>query len=267
MEAIPLRPQKKVYFASDFHLGIPNAEKSREREKLIIRWLSEIEKDAQIIYLLGDIFDVWFEYKRVVPKGFVRILAKLAQMVEDGIQIEVFTGNHDLWMQDYFVTELDIPVHFSPIEREIGTKKFELGHGDGLGPGDKGYKFLKSVLNAKWAQRLYRLVNPNIGLAIASWFSHRGEKHGEDYREEYTGDENEYLVQYAMSKMDSGIDYFIFGHRHLAIDYHLPNGSRYINTGDWISGQTYAVFDGDECNLLSYTGKEDEILRIDNRIA
>ncbi len=266
MDFFPLQPNKKIYFASDFHLGIPDAEKSLERERLIISWLQEIRSDAQRIYLLGDIFDVWFEYRRVVPRGFVRLLATLAELVEEGIVIEVFTGNHDLWMQDYFLTELNIPVHFDPIEIQLGSHHFELGHGDGLGPGDRGYKILKSVLRAGWAQRLYRVVNPNLGLALATWFSRRGEKHGEDFREEYRGDDNEYLVQYALSKMDSEIDFYIFGHRHLALDYTLPNGSHYINTGDWISTQTYASYDGKQCILRSYTGKDDEILRIDSRL-
>lgn len=245
---------KKVYFASDFHLGIPNPEESRLREKRIVRWLSEIEQDAVQLFLVGDIFDVWFEYKNVVPKGFTRFLGKLAELADGGLKIEAFTGNHDLWMRGYFEDELGIPVHHAPIEREIWGKSFYIGHGDGLGPSDHGYKLLKKVLTNPATQWLYRRIHPDTGVGIATWASRRGPKHIEGEEDHFKGPEKEWLVQYCLQQLkEKQIDYFIFGHRHLALDYPLPGGSRYINLGDWIKFNTYAAFDGKDVSLNTYT--------------
>lgn len=244
---------KKVYFASDFHLGIPNPEESRAREKRIVRWLSEIEKDAAQLFLVGDIFDVWFEYKAVIPKGFTRFLGKLAELSDGGLKIEAFTGNHDLWMRGYFEDELGIPVRHAPIERTISGKKFYIGHGDGLGPGDHGYKLLKKVLSSPATQWLYRRIHPDTGVGLATWASRRGPKHVEGEEDTFQGPEKEWLVQFCQQTLlEKHIDYFIFGHRHLAIDYPLPGGSRYINLGDWIKFYTYAVFDGQDVSLKTY---------------
>ena len=141
-----LSPGKKIYFASDFHLGLPDKSGSLKREKLICQWLDEIKENAERLYLVGDIFDVWFEYKNVVPKGFTRFLGKLAELTDQDIKIEIFSGNHDIWMRSYFEEELEIPVYFEPQQYTIGTKRFYVGHGDGLGPGDHGYKFLKKTV-------------------------------------------------------------------------------------------------------------------------
>lgn len=245
---------KKVYFASDFHLGMPNPAESREREKRIVRWLSEIQKDAAHLFLVGDIFDVWFEYKAVIPKGFTRFLGKLAELADGGLSIEAFTGNHDLWMRGYFEDELGIPVHHVPIERTISGKKFFIGHGDGLGPGDHGYKLLKKVLANPATQWLYRRIHPDTGVGLATWASRRGPKHDEGKEDVFRGPEKEWLVQFCQQTLtEKHIDYFIFGHRHLAIDYPLPGGSRYVNLGDWIQFNTYAVFDGSDLFLETYS--------------
>lgn len=241
---------KYIYFASDFHLGIPDAATSLEREKRICAWLDSIRDTAEQIYLVGDLFDAWFEYKKVVPKGYTRFLGKLAELTDSGIHIEAFTGNHDLWMRGYFKEELNIPVHHEPIVREFNGKKFFIGHGDGLGPGDKGYKLLKSVLNNKAAQWLYRRLHPDTGVSLAEWFSRLGPKHEDGVEDEFKGAEGEYLVQFCLEKLkEEHFDYFIFGHRHLAIEYDLPENSKYINLGDWIKYNSFAVFKGEETRL------------------
>lgn len=242
---------KKIYFASDFHLGIPDHASSLVREKLICTWLDEISRDAAQIFLVGDLFDSWLEFKNVVPKGFVRFLGKLAALRDAGIEIDIFTGNHDLWMRGYFQEELNIPVHHQEIRRTINGKNFLIAHGDGLGPGDKGYKLLKSILRNPVCQWLYRRVHPDTGLGIASYFSRLGPKHeGTPPEEQFKGADKEFLVQYCLEILaKEPIDYFIFGHRHLALEYPLPQNSLYVNLGDWITFNSYATFDGNDLKL------------------
>lgn len=243
-------PGKKVYFASDFHLGLPMDDHDRSREKRICDWLLMAAQDASCIFLLGDLFDTWFDYKKVVPRGFTRFLGTLAWITDAGVRIVVFTGNHDLWMQDYFQKELGIEVVREPRDYEMNGKSFHLAHGDGLGPGDHGYKLLKKVLHHPVAQFLYRILHPSIGVGIAQYFSRKGAKHVER-AEPYRGDHEEWLVAYARKKLSARhYDYFIFGHRHLALDIGLSNGSRYINLGDWITFDSYAVFDGHDVQLV-----------------
>ncbi|HTN47266.1 MAG TPA: UDP-2,3-diacylglucosamine diphosphatase [Flavipsychrobacter sp.] len=249
-----LPSDKKIYFASDFHLGIPDKAQSIARERRLCRWLDEIKADAAQLYLVGDIFDAWFEYKNVVPKGFTRFLGKLAELSDEGLHIEAFTGNHDLWMRGYFQDELNIPVHHHLIERTFNGKKFVIAHGDGLGPGDHGYKLLKKVLRNPVSQWLYRRIHPDTGVGMASWFSRLGPKHGDgdDEEKEFLG-EKEWLVQFARETLKTEhIDYFIFGHRHVAITYPLEENSTYINLGDWIKFDSYAVFDGNGLKLKFY---------------
>lgn len=245
---------KKIYFAADFHLGLGAAGMTAmEREKLICSWLDTIRLDAQEIYLLGDLFDFWFEYKRVVPKGHTRFLGKLADMVDSGIPVQVFTGNHDLWMFGYFQEELGIPVHHKPVIREWNGKKFMLGHGDGLGPGDYGYKKLKKVFTNRAAQWLFARIHPNMGIYLANYWSSQSRK--VSMREDFLGPEKEWLIQYCEQQLKAhpDTDYFIFGHRHLPIYHPLSNQkSVYINVGDWLNHFTYAVFDGEETRVLEY---------------
>lgn len=244
---------KKVYFASDFHLGIPDHASSIEREKRIIHWLDTISSDAAQIFLVGDLFDVWFEYKNVVPKGFVRFMGKLAELTDNGMHIEAFTGNHDLWMRGYFQDELNIPVHHEPIERTFNGKTFFIGHGDGLGPGDHKYKMLKKVLRSPVSQWLYRRLHPDTGVGVAGWFSHMGPKHTIGEEEKFLGPDKEWLVQFCLDTLkQKHFDYFIFGHRHLALEYPLPQNSLYINLGDWIRYNSFAEFDGTDLHLKYY---------------
>lgn len=249
---------KKLYFASDFHLGIPDKNTSLLREKLICQWLDTIRPDAEKIYLVGDLFDVWFEYKNVVPKGYTRFLGKLAELTDAGIQIEAFTGNHDLWMRGYFEEELHIPVHHNPIEFEANGKRFFVAHGDGLGPGDQGYKLLKALMSSRFSQWLYRRLHPDTGVGVASYFSRKGPKHTNNEKS-FLGEDKEWLVIYSKEKLkEKHYDYFIYGHRHLAVTFPLGHNSAYINLGDWIQYNSYAVFDGQELQLKYFKNINDQ---------
>lgn len=241
---------KKIYFSSDNHLGAPTDEASRPREERFVKWLDSIKEDAAAIFLLGDLFDFWFEYKHVVPKGFVRVLGKLAELKDSGIPIYFFVGNHDLWMDDYFEKELQVPVYHRPKEFQFNDKIFLVGHGDGLGPGDKGYKRMKKVFTNPFAQWLYRWLHPDLGVPLAKYFSVKNKAISGEEDMEFLGEDKEWLIQYCRRKLESKhYDYFLFGHRHLPLDIQLNNESRYVNTGDWISHYTYAVFDGSDLSL------------------
>ncbi len=249
--------QGNIYFASDFHLGVDAKDTSKEREVKIVRWLSEIQQTAQAIYLVGDLFDFWFEYKRVIPKGYARLFGKLAELRDRDIPIYFFTGNHDMWMFTYFEEEFGIPVYRQPIIREFNGKRFMIGHGDGLGPADHGYKFIKKVFANPFCQWLFARLHPNFGINLANFFSGTSRSYN-PAEATFLGEEKEWLIQFSNEVLDEQpIDYFIFGHRHLPIDYTLKNGkSRYINLGDWINYRSYAVFDGETLNLQFYENKE-----------
>jgi len=240
----------KIYFASDFHLGIDAKFTSKERECQIVRWLDLIKEDASEIYLVGDIFDFWFEYASVVPKGYVRLIGKLAELRDSGISIYFFIGNHDMWMFRYFEEELGIPIYRKPIVRELYGKTFFIGHGDGLGPGDHGYKFLKKVFANPICQWLFGWIHPNIGMGLANFWSQKS-RESNKIETEFYGPEKERLLVYANKKLDEQpADFYIFGHRHLPIDYTLKDGkSRYINLGEWMNYNSYAVFDGENVQV------------------
>ena len=253
---------KKVYFLSDFHLGVPDAEKSREREKLIVQFLDEAKQDAHTIFLVGDMFDFWFEYRTVVPKGFVRLLGKLAELSDSGIQLHFFVGNHDMWMGDYFKKELNMPVYYGPQTFQFNDCSFFIAHGDGLGPGDHGYKAMKKVFRSPVCQWLFSLLPPAIGIGTANYFSRKSRRAQEHIEETFLGEDKEWLITFSREKLQQEKhDFFVFGHRHLPIDYRLTKEARYINLGEWVYFQTYAVFDGSELELKSYTGKDEKIVR------
>ncbi|MFN3342825.1 MAG: UDP-2,3-diacylglucosamine diphosphatase [Flavobacteriales bacterium] len=240
-----------MYFASDFHLGVPNYTESRKREDRIVKWLNEIEKDAQEIYLVGDVFDFWFEYKRAIPKGFVRLQGKIAELCDKGIPVKVFIGNHDMWMFDYLPTELGIELFREPVTVNYSGKKFMIGHGDGLGPGDHGYKMIKKIFRNRVCQWMFARLHPNFGIGIANYFSKSSRKKTK-HEDQYLGDEKEYLVNYCKGILQrEDYDYFVFGHRHLPIDMKIGN-ARYINLGDWIKFYTYAEFDGITMTFKTY---------------
>ncbi len=255
-----LPKNKKIYFASDNHLGLEAELSSREREKIFVSWLEEVRKDAAAIYLLGDLFDFWFEYKQVVPRGFVRVLGKLAEITDSGIPIIFFVGNHDLWMKDYFQNELGITVHHNPIEIKIEDTVIMIGHGDGLGPGDKGYKRMKKVFKNPFFQWLYRLIHPDLGIRFGQYLSQKNKLISGEEDIKFLGEDKEWLGAYSKSKLEKKhYDYFVFGHRHLPLAIDLGKQSQYINLGDWITHFTYGVFDGKTLSLKTWNkaGKDD----------
>ena len=251
---------QKIYFASDFHLGLHARLSSRERELQIVRWLNMVSADAKELYLVGDVFDYWFEYKKAVPKGFVRLLGKLGELRDAGLPIYFFTGNHDMWMFKYMEEEFGIPIYRKPIIREFNGKRFFIGHGDGLGPGDYGYKFIKAVFSNPICQWLYERLHPNFGLWLMQ-VSAGSSRKANPAIPKFLGPEKERLIQFCNACLDTEkIDYFVFGHRHLPIDFTLKNGkSRYVNLGDWLFYNSYAVWDGNELSLSFYENEKGEV--------
>ena len=234
---------KKIYFASDNHLGAPTPEASAPREKRFVQWLSEIQQDAAALFLLGDLFDFWFEYKTVVPKGFVRVLGKLAEMADAGIPIHFFVGNHDLWMLDYLEKEVGIKVHYQPKEFTFNDRLFFIGHGDGLGPEDKGYKRMKKIFINPFFQWCFRWLHPDLGLRLGHYLSVKNKLISGEEDAIFLGEDKEWLAQYAKRKYnEKARDYFVFGHRHIPLDIAINDQARYINLGDWITHFTYAEF-------------------------
>lgn len=240
---------KNIYFASDFHLGSPNHQESRKREDRIIRWLNAIESSCSELFLMGDIFDFWFEYREVIPKGFIRLQGKLASMTDAGIKIYFFKGNHDMWVKDYFTTEMGIAVISDELIMERNGKSFYLHHGDGLGPGDEKYKLLRKVFRNPVCQWLFSIVPPSIGLGIANWWS-GSSRLANKTEEAFHGEEFEWLAIYAKEQLQKQhYDFFVFGHRHLPLEIDLNGKSKYVNLGEWINFNSYAVFDGKELTL------------------
>lgn len=249
MKQIHLQPGKKIYFASDQHFGAPNPAASKVREARFIQWLEEIKTDAQVLFLMGDLFDFWHEWNHVVPKGFVRVLGKLAELKDSGTDIYFFIGNHDLWMKDYFETEIGATVFFEKQYFEISGKKFLLAHGDGLGPGDKGYKRMKKLFTNPTARWAFKWLHPDIAMKVAIYFSQKNKMISGEEDKEFLGEDKEFLILYSKEKLNTEpIDYFIYGHRHLPMVLDLEAGhhsGKYINLGDWISYFTYGVFDSE----------------------
>lgn len=240
---------KKLYFASDLHLGVPDRNKSREREKIFVQWLNEVEKDARLIVLAGDVFDFWFEYRHVVPRGYTRLLGKLSELHDKGIEVWVFTGNHDMWMRGYLEEECGVEIFRKNVQIQVRDKLIEIGHGDGLGPGDKGYKFIKKMFSCRFLQWLYARLHPNFAFGIAQFFSKRSRIANGESDEVFKGENKEFLVKYIKNiPEEKRADYYIFGHRHLPLDLQIGK-SRYINLGEWVNHKSYAVFDG-EMKLL-----------------
>jgi len=252
---IDLQSGKKIYFASDQHFGVPDLQQSRIREERFIRWLDQIKRDAQILFLMGDLFDFWHEWKYVVPKGYIRVLGKIAELKDSGIDIYFFVGNHDLWMKNYFEVELGIPVFFEKRYYEINGKQFLLAHGDGLGPGDKGYKRMKKVFTNPLAQWAFRWLHPDIAMKIANYMSQKNKMISGVEDQKFLGEDKEFLILYSKEKLKTEkIDYFVYGHRHLPLIFDLDKGAKYINLGDWISYFTYGVFDGENFELNKFEG-------------
>ena len=247
-------PGDKTYFASDFHLGVPNKEESQAREIRLIEWMEGIKSDARRLFLVGDLFDFWHDYKTVVPKGYVGFLAKIQELVRSGIEVTIFTGNHDLWMFGYFEDELGVKVLKGPLITEIDGKRFYIAHGDGLGPGDHGYKFIKKVFTNKLCQWLFRWIHPDLGIGLANYFS-KMSRDAEQHKEvTFLGEDKEWLVIHSKELLEKErFDYFVYGHRHCPVKYKLDD-SVYINLGDWLNNNTFGEFDGKEFELKKYRG-------------
>jgi UDP-2,3-diacylglucosamine hydrolase len=251
--------EKKIYFASDFHFGIPDHDKSLIREELFVQWLNEVRKDASEIYLMGDLFDFWFEYKTAIPKGYVRLLGKLAEITDAGIPVHLFRGNHDMWSFNYLTKELNIELHRAPEIKKISGKVFYLAHGDGLGPGDHGYKFIKKVFQCKFNQWLFRLLHPDLGIRMALFWS-RKSRYASEVKE---AKEEEYnlnkiknrLIIHSRDILDRypDLNYLVYGHYHLPHIEILTDDCRMVVLGDWLTHFTYAVFDGETLELKSYS--------------
>lgn len=246
----------KVYFASDFHLGAPEMGDNKQREQRLVKWLDRIKTDAEKVFLMGDLFDFWFEYGTVVPKGHVRILGKIAELIDSGIEIHFFIGNHDLWQFGYLEKETGLIMHEKPELIDLNGKHFLLAHGDAIGPGDNGYKFMRRIFTNKVNQFLFKWLHPDLGMRLAHWCSYRsrlGKKlHGRKLSPEM---EVETLSQYKFVETElethPDIDYAIFGHVHYPIEHMVNQRTKFILLGDWISHFSYAVFNGEDL-LLTY---------------
>lgn len=241
---------KNIYFASDLHLGTPNYKQSLQREKEFIRWLNLIQKDCEELFLVGDIFDFWFDYAQVVPKGYTRLFGKLAELTDSGIKVHYFKGNHDMWLSGYFEKELNFTIHSNNYTFEKNGVKFFVGHGDGKGPEDYKYKMLKKVFRNPVCKFLFKWLHPDIGMAIANHFSRKSRYGNGERIEKFLGADKEWLIQYINRKeTENHFDYYIFGHRHLALEYKINENTTYINLGDWLRFKSYAVFDGEKTTL------------------
>lgn len=251
--------RQNIYFASDFHLGIPDHDSSLEREKKLIAWLELVRTDAAEIFLMGDLFDFWFEYKTAIPRGYARLLGKLAEITDSGISVHLFRGNHDMWAFDYLTTELNVQLHRDPEFREFNGKHFYLAHGDGLGPGDKGYKFIRKVFANPFNQWLFRQIHPDFGIRMAFFWSRKSRSSGLEkekteqditlklIHQRITVHSNELLANHPE------LDYLIYGHYHYPLDTQLTGNARQLVLGDWITHFTYAVFDGENLKLRKFS--------------
>jgi UDP-2,3-diacylglucosamine hydrolase len=249
---------QKIYFASDFHLGIPDHDSSLIREKKLVAWLEMARTDAAEIFLMGDLFDFWFEYRTAIPRGYARLLGKLAEITDTGIPVHLFRGNHDMWAFDYLTQELNIQLHRDPEFREFSGKHFYLAHGDGLGPGDHGYKFIKKVFANPFNQWLFRLLHPDLGIKMALYWSRKSRKVSME-KEKKDEDITLKLIQKRISvhsnellKQRPELNYLIYGHYHFPLDTQLTDNARQLVLGDWLTHFTYAVFDGEQLDLKTF---------------
>jgi UDP-2,3-diacylglucosamine hydrolase len=248
---LPIIPNKKIYFASDFHLGAPDRKSSTERERKIIAWLSAIKSGCQSLFLLGDIFDFWFEYKNVIPKGYIRFLAKIAEFVDNGIAVYFFTGNHDMWMFNYLEDEIGVKIIRDSVKLTYNNKKFYLHHGDGLGKYDIKYSIIKKFFRSKPCQKLFACLHPQIGFWIATTWSEKSRKANQKYDEVFLGEE-EWLIKFIKcNEKKEHFDYYIFGHRHLNLFLDIDEHTKYINLGQWFSKPYFLEVWENQTNLIS----------------
>jgi UDP-2,3-diacylglucosamine hydrolase len=247
---------KKIYFASDVHLGSPALKFSRERELMFVNWLHQVKKDAAMIFLLGDIFDFWFEYRKVAPQGFVRVLGAIAGICDSGIPVHFFTGNHDIWVFDYLPTETGMIIHHEPFETELFGKKFFLAHGDDPGKTDIKYQLLTRFFHNKLAQWAFAKIHPDLSFRLAHYWSKKSRLARGVAGEGFLGEDREHQIIFARKLLKTKhFDYFVFGHRHIAIDFQLAENSKVIILGDWFNECTYGVYDGNVFRLEKLINK------------
>ncbi len=251
-----MNAKQNIYFASDLHLGAPSWEESLLRERRFVQWLESIRDQAAELFLVGDIFDFWFEYRRAVPRGYVRILGKLAELADTGTTIHLFTGNHDLWYREYFPAEIGAQVHDRPVRRELHGRQFYIAHGDGLGPGDKGYKLMKKVFTFPLSIWAYRLLHPDVGIWLASYFSSRSRDYQREIDNSFLG-ENEFLIAHSREVLAASpeVDYFVFGHRHILRDEEIQPGKHTLFLGDWINFFSYLEVSPEAVSLRQFTSE------------
>jgi len=246
-----MNEHRKIYFASDAHLGYPNHNESLVREKRLVNWLETTRKDASEIFLLGDIFDYWYEYKKVVPRGFTRLLGKISEITDSGIPIHYFTGNHDISVYDYLPMETGVTVHHKPLRITLNGLRFFIGHGDGLDPADKTYLRIRKIYVNRTFQWFFSKLHPNFTI----WFAHKWSHNSRSSKmlPEFKGEENETMIKFARELLaKEEIDFFIFGHRHIPLDFPLNDRSRLIYLGDWMTHFTYAVLAGEKMELKKF---------------
>ena len=242
----------RIYFASDFHLGVPDKASSLEREKAVVRWLNMAARDADEIYLLGDVFDYWWEYKEVVPRGYTRLLGKLSELTDSGLPIHFFIGNHDIWTFGYLEEEVGLKVHREPLRTELQGKRMFLGHGDGLGPVPWKDRFMKAAFHHPLPQWIWSRFHPNFSVGLGQRFSLKSRMAHSEGDQAFHG-EKEYLTQFCKSILEKEyFDYFVFGHRHLPLDIDLGHGSKYINLGEWVMERSYGVMENGNLRLESF---------------
>lgn len=247
--------RKKVYFLSDAHLGSRAIEHSRMQERRLVNFLESIRHEAEAVYLLGDMFDFWYEFKTVVPKGYTRFLGKLSELTDSGIEVHFFTGNHDLWCGDYLEKECGVTIHREPLTLEIYGKEFYLAHGDGLGDPNASFKVLRTIFHSHTLQRLFSCLHPRWSIDFGlQWAKKSRLKRIDNKEPEYMGEDKEYLVLYTKEylKLHPSINYFIYGHRHIMLDLMLSASARVTILGDWVNYFSYAVFDGENLFLDEY---------------
>lgn len=241
--------KNKIYFLSDAHLGSKSHPDSRETERRLCRWLESVRQDARAIYLLGDIFDYWFEYRHVVPKGYTRLLGKLSELTDSGVEIHFFIGNHDIWLTDYLSVECGLILHFEPLVTEFDGKRFFLAHGDGLGDDSRSFNLLRKIFHSRFLRLCFSAVHPRLTIPLAHAWSNRSRLYGGV--QEYLGEESEHLILFSKEKLNENpdIDYFIFGHRHILLDLPIGEKSKVVILGDWITYFSFAEFDGEHLTL------------------
>ncbi len=254
---------KSIYFLSDAHLGSWAIEHRRMQERRLVRFLDSIKEKAAAVYLLGDMFDFWYEYKYVVPKGFTRFLGKISELTDMGVEVHYFTGNHDIWAYDYLAEECGVILHKQPQTIELYGKIFYLAHGDGLGDPNKSFKVIRSIFHNKTCQWLFSGLHPRWGMWFGlTWAKHSRMKHGMGGDPpDYMGDDKEHLILYTKKYIQyhSNVDYFIYGHRHIEVDKQLTKKARVIILGDWISQFSYVVYDGEHLLMQEYIEGESKL--------